>query len=402
MGDSRGVVAEDGLAPVLLAVTGGIAAYRACEVVRGLIKADVPVQVAMTRAARRFVGETTFAGLSRRHVLTDDPDPNGPIYPHLDAARAARVMAVVPASANTIARLAYGLADDVVSESALALAGQLLVAPAMNHRMWLHPATQENIQTLRDRGATIIGPDAGDLAEGEQGLGRLAQPDEIIQAIRGLLGVGSLAGKRVLVTAGGTREPLDSVRFLGNRSSGKMGVALANEALARGAEVTTILSNTLVRPNGGLQIDASTAAELEHAAKEHAKTADIILMVAAVADFRPTTPETTKRARTKAWSLELEPTADILVGLTVNRQPNQLIVGFAAEDSEDITRARHKLERKGVDLIVLNNISDTTIGFDADDNAVVIVSATDETRVERASKRAVAAAVLDRVEGFVR
>ena len=183
MGDSRGVVAEDGLAPVLLAVTGGIAAYRACEVVRGLVKADVPVQVAMTRAARRFVGETTFAGLSRRHVLTDDLDPNGPIYPHLDAARAARVMAVVPASANTIARLAYGLSDDVVAESALALAGRLLIAPAMNHRMWLHPATQENIQTLRDRGATIIGPDAGDLAEGEQGLGRLAQPDEIIQAI---------------------------------------------------------------------------------------------------------------------------------------------------------------------------------------------------------------------------
>ena len=264
MGDSRGVVAEDGLAPVLLAVTGGIAAYRACEVVRGLIKADVSVQVAMTRAARRFVGETTFAGLSRRHVLTDDPDPNGPIYPHLDAARAARVMAVVPASANTIARLAYGLSDDVVAESALALAGRLLIAPAMNHRMWLHPATQENIQTLRDRGATIIGPDAGDLAEGEQGPGRLAQPDEIIQAIRGLLCEGSLAGKRVLVTAGGTREPLDSVRFLGNRSSGKMGVALANEALARGAEVTTILSNTLVRPNGGLQIDAPTAAELDY------------------------------------------------------------------------------------------------------------------------------------------
>ena len=400
MGDSRGVVAEDGLAPVLLAVTGGIAAYRACEVVRGLIKADVPVQVAMTRAARRFVGETTFAGLSRRHVLTDDPDPNGPIYPHLDAARAARVMAVVPASANTIARLAYGLSDDVVAESALALAGRLLIAPAMNHRMWLHPATQENIQTLKDRGATIIGPDAGDLAEGEQGLGRLAQPDEIVQAIRGLLGEGSLAGKRVLVTAGGTREPLDSVRFLGNRSSGKMGVALANEALARGAEVTTILSNTLVRPNGGLQIDASTAAELERAAIEHAKMADIILMAAAVADFRPATPETTKRARTEAWSLELEPTVDILAGLAANRQPNQLIVGFAAEDSEDVTRAREKLERKGVDLIVLNDISDATIGFDADDNAVVIVSATDQTHVARASKRAVAAAVLDRVESI--
>ena len=179
-----------------------------------------------------------------------------------------------------------------------------------------------------------------------------------------------------------------------------MGVALANEALARGAEVTTILSNTLVRPNGGLQIDAPTAVELEHAATEHAKSADIILMAAAVADFRPATPETTKRARTEAWSLELEPTADILAGLAANRQPNQLIVGFAAEDSEDIARVRQKLERKGVDLIVLNDISDATIGFDADDNAVVIVSATDETRVARASKRAVAAAVLDSVEGI--
>ena len=354
----------------------------------------------MTRAARRFVGETTFAGLSRRHVLTDDPDPSGPIYPHLDAARAARVMAVVPASANTIARLAYGLSDDVVAESALALAGRLLIAPAMNHRMWLHPATQENIQTLRDRGAAIIGPDAGDLAEGEQGIGRLAQPDEIIQAIRGLLGDGSLAGKRVLVTAGGTREPLDSVRFLGNRSSGKMGVALANEALARGAEVTTILSNTLVRPNGGLQIDAPTAAELEHAATEHAKTADIILMAAAVADFRPAEAQDTKRARTDAWDLHLEPTEDILAGIAQNRQPNQTIIGFAAEDSEDIQKAHQKRERKGVDLIVLNDISDPAQGFDSDDNAVVLVSATDETRVERAPKPQIAAAILDRVEAL--
>lgn len=396
MGDERVVAPADGSAPVLLAVTGGIAAYRACEVVRGLVKADVGVQVAMTRAARRFVGETTFAGLSRRHVLTDEPDPNGPIYPHLDAARAARVMAVVPASANTIARLAHGLADDVVSESALALAGRLLIAPAMNHRMWLHPATQENIATLETRGVIVVGPDSGELAEGEEGPGRLAQPDVILQAIRAQLGTGSLAGKKVLVTAGGTREPLDSVRFLGNRSSGKMGVAIANEALARGAEVTTILSNTQVRPVGGVQIDAPTAADLAAACAAHAPKADIIFMAAAVADFRPAEEAAGKRPRTEGWDLRLEPTEDILAGIAANRRDGQLIVGFAAEDSEDVDRAREKLHRKGVDMIVLNDISDPAQGFDSDENAVVIVDAGAAVRVRRAPKAEVAMVVLDR------
>ncbi len=387
----------DGPAPVLLAVTGGIAAYRACEVVRGLVKADVGVQVAMTRSAQRFVGEVSFAGLSRRSVLTDDPMPGGPIYPHLDAARAARVMAVVPCSANTLARLAQGLADDVVAESALALAGHLLVAPAMNHRMWLHPATQQNLQTLIARGATIVGPDQGSLAEGEEGLGRLAQPDRIVQAIRMQLGDGSLRGKRVLITAGGTREPLDSVRYLGNRSSGRMGVALADEALARGADVTTILANTLVRPLGGVQIDAPTAADLQRAAMEHAPQADLILMAAAVADFRPAAPEAAKRPRVGGWDLRLEPTEDVLAGIAKQRRPGQVIVGFAAEDSEDIGRAREKLERKGVDLIVLNDISDPTIGFDATDNAVVLVTATDAQHVSRAPNEQIAAAILDRL-----
>jgi phosphopantothenoylcysteine decarboxylase/phosphopantothenate--cysteine ligase len=209
-----------------------------------------------------------------------------------------------------------------------------------------------------------------------------------------------LKGKRVLITAGGTREPLDSVRFLGNRSSGKMGVALADEALARGADVTTILSNTLVRPMGGTQIDAPTAADLATATQEHAKTADIVLMAAAVADFRPAEAQDTKRARTDAWDLHLEPTEDILAGIAQNRQPNQTIIGFAAEDSEDIQKAQQKRERKGVDLIVLNDISDPAQGFDSDDNAVVLVSATDETRVERASKPQIAAAILDRVEAL--
>ncbi len=401
MGDQRVLVPEDGFAPVLLAVTGGIAAYRACEVVRGLVKADIPVQVAMTRAARRFVGETTFAGLSRRNVLTDDPVAGGPIYPHLDAARAAKVMAVVPCSANTLARLAHGLADDVVAESALALAGKLLIAPAMNHRMWLHPATQQNVATLVERGAVVVGPDDGLLAEGEEGPGRLAQPDRITQAIRMLLGGGSLAGKRVLVTAGGTREPLDSVRFLGNRSSGKMGVALADEALARGAEVTTILSNTLVRPLGGTQIDAPTAADLAAATTKAAADADIIVMAAAVSDFRPAEVQTTKRERSGTWDLRLESTEDVLAGIAAKRRDGQLIIGFAAEDGEDIARAQQKRERKGVDLIVLNDISDPAQGFDSDDNAVVLITATDETRVPRAPKSQIAAAILDRVEALV-
>ena len=400
MGVDRVVAPADGHAPVLLAVTGGIAAYRACEVVRVLVKADVGVQVAMTDAARRFVGETTFAGLSRRPVLTDDPDPSGPIYPHLDAARAARVMAVVPASANSLAKLAHGIADSVVTESALALAGRLLVAPAMNHRMWLHPATQTNMRLLEERGALIVGPDAGQLAEGEEGPGRLAQPEEIAQAVRMLLGGGSLAGKRVLVTAGGTREPLDSVRFLGNRSSGKMGVALANEALARGAEVTTILSNTQVRPFGGRQIDAPTAADLAAACAAEAPSADIILMAAAVADFRPAEAQVTKRARTDAWDLRLEPTEDVLAGIAAARRPGQTIVGFAAEDSEDVERARAKLVRKGVDLVVLNDVSKPGQGFDADENAVVLVGEASEARVERAPKPQVAIAVLDRVEAL--
>lgn len=401
MGDSRVLASADGPAPVLLAVTGGIAAYRACEVVRALVKADVPVQVAMTRAARRFVGETTFAGLSRRHVLTDDPTPGGPIYPHLDAARAARVMAVVPCSANSLARLAHGLADDVVAESALALAGRLVVAPAMNHRMWRHEATQANVRTLVERGAVIVGPDDGQLAEGEEGPGRLAQPDRIAQAIRMLLGGGSLGGRRVLVTAGGTREPLDDVRFLGNRSSGKMGVALADEALARGAEVTTILSNALVRPLGGTQIDAPTAADVAAAAAEHAPQADIVLMAAAVADYRPAEALPGKRPREDAWDLRLEPTEDVLAGIAARRRDGQVLVGFAAEASEDVDRARAKRERKGVDLIVLNDVSQPGQGFDADDNAVVLVAADGEERVARAPKPVIASAILDRVEALV-
>jgi phosphopantothenoylcysteine decarboxylase/phosphopantothenate--cysteine ligase len=267
--------------------------------------------------------------------------------------------------------------------------------------MWLHPATQAGIATLRERGALVVGPEEGRLAEGEEGPGRLAQPDRIAQAIRMLLGGGSLQGRRVLVTAGGTREPLDSVRYLGNRSSGKMGVALADEALARGAEVTTILSNAQVRPLGGALIEAPTAADLARAAAAEAERADIVLMAAAVADFRPAEAPHGKRQRTDAWDLRLEPTEDVLAGIAQRRRDGQLIVGFAAEDSEDVARAREKRERKGVDLIVLNDISDPAQGFDSDENAVVLVSETDEVRVARAPKPLIAAAILDRVEALV-
>jgi phosphopantothenoylcysteine decarboxylase/phosphopantothenate--cysteine ligase len=351
-----------------------------------------------TAAALRFVGETTWAGLSRRPVLTDRDAPGDPIYPHLDAARAARVMVVAPCSANTLARLALGLADSVLTESALAAAGRLLVAPAMNVRMWQHPATQANVATLRERGAVIVGPEAGDLAEGEVGMGRLAPPATIAAAVQALLGGGSLAGRRVLVTAGGTREPLDPVRFLGNRSSGRMGVALADEALRRGADVTTLLCNAAVRPAGGEVVETPTAADLAREATARAPLADVVLMAAAVADYRPAESGETKRPRSGAWSLELVPTADILAGLGEARRAGQVLVGFAAETGDDLARAREKRERKGVDLVVLNDVSRPDIGFEVGENEVTLVSANGDERLPKAAKATVAAAILDRVE----
>jgi phosphopantothenoylcysteine decarboxylase/phosphopantothenate--cysteine ligase len=395
---------------VLLGVTGGIAAYRAAELVRLLVRDSIAVQVVMTTAAQRFVGAQTFAGLSRRRVLTDEVSADGPIYPHLVAARGALVMCVAPCSANTLAKLAAGIADNVLCESALALGGRLVVAPAMNVGMWEHPATQANVATLAARGAVLVGPDSGELAEGESGAGRLAQPHAIRDAIRGLLpaavaaraGSGrpasALEGRRVLVTAGGTREPLDPVRFIGNRSSGRMGVALADEALARGADVTTLLCNAAVRPRGGEVVETPTAAALADAVAQRAPAADVVLMAAAVADYTPRSAAAEKRPRADAFTLELVPTADILAAVGRDRRPGQVLVGFAAETGDGLARAREKRARKGVDLIVLNDVARPDIGFDVAENEVVIVGADVEEAVPRASKRAVAAAILDRVE----
>jgi phosphopantothenoylcysteine decarboxylase/phosphopantothenate--cysteine ligase len=384
---------------VLLGVTGGIAAYRAAELCRLFVKDGLAVEVVMTAAAERFVGATTFAGLSRTPVLTDRPVPGGPIYPHLDAARAARVMVVAPCSANTLAKLAHGIADNVLTESALALAGRLVVAPAMNVRMWEHPATQASVAALRARGAVIVGPDEGELAEGEVGAGRLAAPAAIHAATATLLRPGSpLAGRRVLVTAGGTREPLDPVRFLGNRSSGRMGVALADAALLRGADVTTLLCNAAVRPAGGTVVGTPTAAELEREALARAASSDVVLMAAAVADYRPAELATEKRPRAGAFTLELVPNADILAAIGAARRPGQVLVGFAAETGDGLERARAKRERKGVDLIVLNDVARTDIGFEVGENEVALVGPDGVEHLTKAPKVVVAHAILDRVE----
>jgi phosphopantothenoylcysteine decarboxylase / phosphopantothenate---cysteine ligase len=383
------------MAKVLLGITGGIACYKACELTRRLVLAGHDVFPLVTASADRFVRRETFAALARRSA-NEDP------YPHLTRADA---LVIAPLTANTMAKLANGLADDVLTEAALAHRGPVLVAPAMNPRMWSHPATQANAATLRERGVELIGPEEGETAEGELGVGRMAEPEEIFERIQELLGAhnGSFAGKRILVTAGGTREPLDAVRFVGNRSSGRMGVALAEEARRRGADVILIASNLSVPPPEGVElVEAPTAADLERAAIAH-HGADVVLMAAAVSDYRPAQTDGAKRPKDeKTWTIELEPTADVLRSLGEARQDGQVLVGFAAETAENgLERARTKLADKRVDLVVYNDVSRDDVGFDAEENEVVIVSAQGERRVEKAPKEAIAAAILDEVEHLI-
>jgi phosphopantothenoylcysteine decarboxylase/phosphopantothenate--cysteine ligase len=380
------------MARVLVGVSGGIAAYKACELVRLLVKGGHEVVPLLTPEAERFVAGKTFAALARR-PLSDDP------YPHL---KRADLLVVAPCTANTLAKLAHGLADNLVTEAALAHDGPVLVAPAMNHRMWSHPATQANVQTLRARGVELIGPDEGELGEGEWGVGRMAEPEQISRRCEALLGPSNslLQGKRVLVTAGGTREPLDAVRFLGNRSSGRMGVEVAAEARRRGAAVTLVGSNLAVSAPKGVEIvEAPTAADVAREMLARAGEADAIVMAAAVADYRPADAREDKRPKDgEPWQVELEPTTDVLRELSSRRPDGQVLVGFAAEYGEGgLDRARRKLADKGLDLIVYNDVGREDIGFDADDNEVVLVSAGVEREVKKAPKAAVAAALLDEV-----
>jgi phosphopantothenoylcysteine decarboxylase/phosphopantothenate--cysteine ligase len=373
-------------------VTGGIASYKACTLVRLLVRAGHEVEPVLTSGAERFVTSETFRALARR------PATDGP-YPHL--ARFDLVV-VAPLTANTLARMARGLADDVLTEAVLAHAGPVLVAPAMNTRMWLHPATQENVATLRARGVELVGPAEGELAEGEEGVGRMAEPEEIHLRVEALFraGNGSLAGRSVVVSAGGTREPLDAVRYVGNRSSGRMGVALAEEAGRRGADVTLLAANLAVpAPSGVTLVQTPTAADLEREVLERSD-ADVIVMAAAVADYRPAAPLEEKRPKDDAdWEIALAPTTDVLAALGAKRRNGQVLVGFAADRGEaGLLRAREKRLSKHADLFVYNDVSRADIGFDAPDNEVVVVSERGERTIEKAPKPVVAAAVLDEVE----
>jgi phosphopantothenoylcysteine decarboxylase/phosphopantothenate--cysteine ligase len=380
------------VARILLGVTGGIAAYKACTLLRLLVRAGHDVFPIVTANAEQFVAAQTFFALARK-------SPSADPYPHLERAD---LLVVAPLTANTLARLAHGLADDLLTEAALAHDGPVLVAPAMNVRMWGHPATQANVAALRERGVEIVGPEAGELAEGEVGEGRMAEPEEIAARIEKLLAPSNslLQGKSVLVSAGGTREPLDAVRFLGNRSSGRMGVALAAEARRRGAEVTLLAANVAVHaPAGVAVVETPTAADLEREALARAD-ADVIVMAAAVADYRSVAPLEDKRPKDGAgWTLELEPTSDVLAALGAARRPGQVLVGFAADGAEPgLERARAKREAKHADLLVFNDISRSDIGFDAAENEVVVLSEAGEKHVDKASKSAIAASVLDEVE----
>jgi phosphopantothenoylcysteine decarboxylase/phosphopantothenate--cysteine ligase len=379
------------MARILVGVSGGIAAYKACDLVRLFVKGGHEVLPLVTPSAERFVRAETFFALARQ-------SPSDDLYAHLTRAD---LLVVAPLTANTLAKLAHGLADNLVAEAALAHRGPVLLAPAMNPRMWSSPATQANVETLRARGAVFIGPDQGETAEGEWGVGRMAEPEEIFRRSRELLGeTDSLVGRRVLVSAGGTREPIDAVRFLGNRSSGRMGVALAEEAKRRGADVTLLAANLAVPPPRGIEVvETPTAAALLDEALAR-RDADVVLMAAAVADYRPADPAAEKRPKDdQAWQVTLEPTVDILRALGERRANGQVLIGFAADGgAQGLARAREKRGHKRADLVVYNDISRSDIGFDAEDNEVVLVTASGERTVAKAPKDEIAAAIVDAAE----
>jgi phosphopantothenoylcysteine decarboxylase/phosphopantothenate--cysteine ligase len=406
------------VARLLLGVTGGIAAYKAVELVRLATAAGHAVRVIQTPTSERFVGRATFAALTGAPVLSDEferdpargafpdsPAPDHDPLSHLELVRNADAYVIAPASANTIAKLAHGLADNLLTSAALAATCPVLLAPAMNNHMYEHPATQANLEVLRSRGVHVSEPGTGALgSRGEWGIGRLAEPPDLLAAVEALVPAGAprpFDGLRILVTAGGTREPIDSVRYVGNRSSGRMGFALADEAARRGAEVTVVAANvTLARNPRVAYVDVETAAELAAASRERFPGCDVLLMAAAVADYRPAAPaaEKLKKERAERLAVELERTEDVLSALAGARRPDQTLGGFAAEHGRDaLELGRAKLERKHLDAVVINDISRGDIGFDAAHNEVTIVTAAGDTHVPFAGKPEVAGAVLDAV-----
>jgi phosphopantothenoylcysteine decarboxylase/phosphopantothenate--cysteine ligase len=405
------------VARVLLGVCGGIAAYKALEFTRLALKAGHSVRVVQTEASTRFVGQASFAAITGAPVLVTEwePDPLRGVFPgdplpehaplsHLALVEHADLYLIAPATAQTIAKLAHGNADNLLTAAALACRRPLLVAPAMNHAMYEHAATRSNLSSLRSRGVTVLEPGVGALGSpGEFGIGRLPEPPDLLAAVESALRVGGeLDGANVLVTAGGTREPIDSVRFVGNRSSGRMGFALAEEAQRRGAKVTVVAANVSIPRAPGIEyVDVGTAAELADACAERFADCDVLLMAAAVADYRPADAREGKIKKDQAGgelNLSLVRTTDVLTSLADRRRPGQLIVGFAAEHGDGaLAYGREKLTRKKLDAIVVNDIGGAGIGFESTDNEVWIVTADQERHVPKASKGRIAAAILDAV-----
>jgi phosphopantothenoylcysteine decarboxylase/phosphopantothenate--cysteine ligase len=384
---------------VVLGVTGGIGAYKACEVARELMRRGCRVKTVMTAAAQRFVTPLTFRTLTGEPVAVSlwDDEP-GRVH-HVSLAQEADVFAIVPCTANVMAKLVHGRADDILTTTALATEAPIVVAPAMNTRMWLKEITQRNVSALASRGVVFVAPGTGDLACGDVGEGRLAAISEIVDAVMDALSQArSLAGVRVLVTAGPTREPIDAVRFIGNRSSGRQGYAIAEEAARRGAVVALVSGPTsLPDPYGVTTVRVETAEEMHAAVEAVYGDADVVIAAAAVADFRPVSPAAEKlKKETAPAAVELERTVDILAGLG-GRKGSRILVGFAAETADLVSYARGKLAAKNLDLVVANDVSEPGAGFDTTTNRVVLVTAEGAEALPLMDKRAVARAVLDRV-----
>ena len=389
---------------VALGVSGGIAAYKAAEVLRLLQDHEIRVQVIMTHAAQEFVRPLTFAALSGEKVITGmfdsgNSEPNiESAVEHIAVAQAIDALVVVPATADIIAKFAQGIANDFLTTLFLATTAPVVIAPAMNVNMWNHPATRANIETLRKRGVQVVEPDSGYLACGMLGPGRLAANETIVAAVLQALGSSQdLAGETVLISAGPTREKIDPVRYITNRSSGRMGYALAEAAIRRGAHVLLVTGPTnIAAPNSAEVMRVETAEEMRSAVLRHLPQATIVIKTAAVSDYRPKTTALQKMKRTGPISLELEPTQDILAELA-EKKSNQLIVGFAAETENILENARKKLARKSLDAIVVNDVSREGIGFDSDRNAVTILTQDEVVEVPETSKWEVAQRVLDQV-----
>lgn len=393
---------------VALGVSGGIAAYKAAEVLRGLQRAGCTVRVCMTKRACEFVTPLTFRALSGSHVIVDDyaPDNPDPIA-HITFSQSVDLFLIAPATANVIAKFANGIADDFLSSTYLASTAPIVIAPAMNTRMWQHPATRRNLEKLKSDGVHIIEPDSGEMACGTFGPGRLSEPERIVAAALEILGkrrerkASDLEGERILITAGATREAIDPVRFISNRSSGKMGFALAEAALSRGAEVTVVAGITTAEPPAQVRLlKTISAEEMREAVMKEIQAATVFIGAAAVADYRPAEISSEKIKKSEAeLTIKLERTADILTEVSDGRRDGLIIVGFAAESRDVVSNAREKLERKNLDLIVANDITSSGAGFDAETNVVMLIARNGHAPIELPlmSKLEAAHKILDEV-----